>query len=82
MLLQALGQDSALSADTFALELPPAGKLLLCSDGLCGVVPPEALAAVLARPGPAQELADALYEAALAAGSQDNITAVVVDFVL
>ena len=82
VLLQALGQDSALSADTFALELPPAGKLLLCSDGLCGVVPPEALAAVLARPGPAQELADALYEAALAAGSQDNITAVVVDFVL
>ena len=44
VLLQALGQDSALSADTFALELPPAGKLLLCGDGLCGVVPPEALA--------------------------------------
>ena len=82
VLLQALGQESALTADTFALDLPPAGKLLLCTDGLCGVVPREQLAAVLARPAAAQELADALYDVALAAGSRDNVTAVVVEFAL
>jgi protein phosphatase len=54
--------------------------LLLCSDGLCGVVPREQLAAMLAAPGPAQQAADNLFEAALAAGSEDNITAVVVAF--
>jgi protein phosphatase len=80
VLLQALGQESALSADTFALDLPPQGQLLLCSDGLCGVVPREQLAAMLAAPGPAQQAADNLFEAALAAGSEDNITAVVVAF--
>ena len=78
VLLQALGQASALSADTFALDLAAEGRLLLCSDGLCGVVPREQLAATLAGPGRAQELADRLYEAALAAESHDNITAVVV----
>jgi protein phosphatase len=80
VLLQALGQESALSADTFALDLPPEGQLLLCSDGLCGVVPREQLAATLAAPGTAQQAADRLLEAALAAGSEDNITAVVVVF--
>ena len=80
VLLQALGQASALSADTFALDLPAEGRLLLCSDGLCGVVPREQLAATLTGPGSAQELADRLYETALAAGSEDNITAVVVAF--
>ncbi len=80
VLLQALGQAGALSADTFALDLPPEGRLLLCSDGLCGVVPLEQLATILATPARAQQLADHLAEAALAADSQDNITAVVVAF--
>lgn len=82
VLLQALGQDSALMADTFALDLPAAGKLLLCSDGLCGVVPLQQLETLLVRPASPQTLADDLYQAALAAGSADNVTAVVVEFAL
>ena len=78
VLLQALGQESALSADTFALDLPPGGKLLLCSDGLSATLVPDALAAALAAPGRAQEAADRLVAAALAAGSEDNVTALVV----
>ena len=80
VLLQALGQESALSADTFVLDLPAEGQLLLCSDGLCGVVPREQMAAVLAASDRAQQAADCLFDAALAAGSEDNITAVVVAF--
>lgn len=80
VLLQALGQDSALTADTFALELPDEGKLLVCSDGLCGLVPPDELAVVLRGEGTAQQMADSLYELAMAAGGHDNISAVVVAF--
>lgn len=80
VLLRALGQEGALTADTFALELPGAGKLLLCSDGLCGLVSSETMAGILCGAGTAQQMADRLYEAAMAAGGTDNITAVVVDF--
>jgi protein phosphatase len=80
VLLQALGQEGALTADTFAFDLPPRGKLLLCSDGMCGLVAIEEITAILRHPGTAQEVADHLYEAAMAAGGYDNITAVVVDF--
>lgn len=80
VLLQALGQDGALTADTFAIDLPPAGKLLLCSDGLSGLLTPEEMTAVLRGAEPAQTMADRLYDAAMAAGGHDNITALVVDF--
>lgn len=78
VLLQALGQESALSADTFVLDLPPDCTLLLCTDGLSAVVAHEELAAVLVGPGRAQDLASRLWAAAEAAGSEDNVTALVV----
>jgi serine/threonine protein phosphatase PrpC len=80
VLLQALGQEGALTADTFSLDLPDSGKLLLCSDGLCGLVRVEEMAGILLAEGSAQLMADRLYQAAMAAGGYDNITAVVVDF--
>lgn len=80
VLLQALGQDGALTADTFSLDLPATGKLLLCSDGLSGLVSLEDMAAILLGEGTVQAMADHLYEAAMAIGGHDNITAVVVGF--
>lgn len=82
VLLQALGQDSALTADTFSLDLPARGKLLICSDGLCGLVSVEVMAGILRSEGTAQEMADRLYAAAMSEGGHDNITAIVVDFSL
>jgi protein phosphatase len=52
--------------------------LLLCSDGLHGVVNDEAIAAQLERPDSVEEIASELVERALNSGSTDNITAVVV----
>ena len=80
VLLQAVGQNSALTADTFSLDLPDMGKLLLCSDGLCGLVSLEEIAGIMLGPDNPQAIADRLYEAAMVAGGHDNITAVVVDF--
>jgi len=51
--------------------------LLLCSDGLSGVVAPEAIFDIVAN-NPASEAAELLVQAAKDADSQDNITAVVV----
>lgn len=52
--------------------------LLLCSDGLHGVLADERIAAALASDGRVDEIATALVEQALAAGSADNVTAIVV----
>ncbi len=80
VLLQALGQEMTLSVETLALEQPSGGRLLICSDGLSGVVNETNLQRILGSDGPPQQIADALYRAAMAAGGPDNITAVVVDF--
>lgn len=52
--------------------------LLLCSDGLHGVVTAEAIAESLQRADSVEQIATDLVESALKAGSTDNITAVVV----
>jgi len=52
--------------------------LLLCSDGLHGVVNDDAIATLLRQPGSVEEIASELVERALSSGSTDNITAVVV----
>jgi protein phosphatase len=80
ILLRALGQEDALEVDTFALTLPDAGKLLLCSDGLSGFVPEGTLLEIVGQDRPPQQLVDTLYETAMTAGGYDNITAIVVDF--
>ncbi len=49
---------------------------LLCSDGLSEVLEPAEIAAMLARP--AEAACRALVDAAYAAGSRDNISAIVV----
>jgi serine/threonine protein phosphatase PrpC len=53
-------------------------SLLLCSDGLSGVVSPEAIHTIVAE-NPASVAAGMLIQAAKDAESQDNITAVVVN---
>jgi protein phosphatase len=52
--------------------------LLLCSDGLHGVMNDDAIASLLGGTGNVEEIASDLVERALNAGSTDNVTAVVV----
>ncbi|MEZ4517065.1 MAG: protein phosphatase 2C domain-containing protein [Chloroflexota bacterium] len=80
VLLQALGQEVALDIETIVIELPAAGKLLLCSDGLSGYVSEPRIQALLEEAPSSQQAADSLFEAAMAAGGIDNITTIVVDF--
>jgi protein phosphatase len=80
ILLRALGQGEEIEVDTYMRLLPPTGKLLLCTDGLSGIVSEAAMKEVLGKDIPLQQMADELFEAAMAGGGYDNITAILVDF--
>ncbi|MCK6503734.1 protein phosphatase 2C domain-containing protein [Myxococcota bacterium] len=68
--------DPGLDSGTFTLSV--GDRLLLCTDGLCGFVPDDRIAQVLARSRDPQEAADDLVDLAVESGSDDNVTAVVV----
>jgi protein phosphatase len=79
ILTRALGVDTALQVDQAAIEPKHGDRLLLCSDGLTGMVDEARIAEILGSKKDPQDAADALVEAANEAGGQDNITAVVID---
>ncbi len=81
VLYRAVGQGGELEADISTLALPGEGQLLLCSDGLWGVVPETILVEILDDAALSlEEKADQLVTQALHYGGHDNITAVVVAF--
>ena len=77
---RALGVEAAVQVDEGILELHDGDRLLLCSDGLTGMVGHDRLEAILREVSDPQEAADALVRAANEAGGIDNITAVLLDF--
>ena len=78
-LRRAIGFDARVSIDHVALDLAPGDRLLLCTDGLHGVLPAKTIAALLAGTASPLQAAKHLRDAALGAGGADNVTAVVVD---
>jgi PPM family protein phosphatase len=80
LLYRALVGEELEQIDTFSRSLPETGTLLLCSDGLWGLVSDAEMKAVLEEENSLQGKADILVEKALAAGGSDNITAVLVGF--
>ena len=62
-------------AQTIAAE--PGDRLLLCTDGLTGELPDTRIAELLAAEPDDRRAAQALVEAALAAGGHDNVTVIV-----
>jgi len=59
------------------LALQPDDRLLLCSDGVWGVVPDDLIRETLGAAPTCQAAAGALIQAALRAGAPDNATALV-----
>lgn len=75
----ALGGEERVRLELFGMLLRAGDRLLLCSDGLSGVVDGPALEGLLARQDDPDQLVRVLINAANDAGGPDNITAVVVD---
>lgn len=78
---RALGGPGLPEPDLFWVDLAEADRLLLCTDGVSGFVEEDLLARVLATEADPGDAASALVAAALAAGGEDNATALVVDVV-
>lgn len=74
---QAIGGISPVTPEHVHASLLAGDKLLLCSDGLWDEISHADIAAMLADSAPVLELATRLVDKAIAAGGNDNITAVV-----
>jgi protein phosphatase len=61
-------------------RLEDGDQLLLCSDGLTEMIADEAIARVLAAPGPSAEACQRLVDLALEAGGKDNVTVVLLRY--
>ena len=80
LLTQALDGRAGVQPDLSVREARLGDRYLLCSDGLSGYVPVDAMAAAVAIPD-ADEAAETLVDHALRAGAPDNVTVVVADVV-
>ncbi len=60
--------------DVAEIDVKTGDRLLLCSDGLSGVVPPERLEELAGQTKSLEEMCQALIDAANEAGGPDNIT--------
>ena len=78
VLYKAIGQGSTIEADIRMQHLPVGASLLLCTDGLWGMVADDELVGVLEAEAHPQTLCDRLIAMANENGGRDNITAVLV----
>jgi len=80
VLTRALGVDQNIQVDEGDLEVAPGDRLLLCTDGLTGMVPEGQIREILLESRDPQEAVDKLVKVANRAGGIDNITALILDF--
>jgi protein phosphatase len=72
------GDDPDVDIDEVAVE--PGDRLVICSDGLSGVVAPDRFEQIVGVPGSLDARCEALIKAANAAGGPDNITVAMLEF--
>jgi len=79
VLLRAIGMEEHLHIDHEMVRLEVFDRFLLCSDGVHGVLTDKQITGHLSQRTAAEEAANRIAEAALDAGSQDNVSALVID---
>lgn len=76
LITRAVGVDPRVEADVYEVDLREGETLLLCSDGLSGMVEDEHIAEIVRRAPDFETAGQALVEAAKLCGGADNITVV------
>src|SRR6266536_4252325 len=79
IITRALGVEADVEVDLFTYQLQRGDRLLLCSDGLSGVVDETRIRNVLLRVPDPQDAAERLVAMANENGGPDNITVMVLD---
>ncbi len=80
IITRAVGIENFVDADIEIVDISPDDKLLLCTDGLSGVVEDSDILEIIREYH--EVSAEKLIEKAIENGSRDNITAVIVDSVI
>jgi protein phosphatase len=80
IILQALGTSDTVSVDLSFIDLRQGDTVLLCSDGLSGLVSAEQMRQVLAAHDEPMECCKRLTDLANEAGGHDNVTVIVARF--
>jgi PPM family protein phosphatase len=80
ILTRALGVDESVQVDEGDVRIESGDRLLLCTDGLTGMVPEDQITEIMLGSADPQDAVDRLVKIANRAGGIDNITAVVLDF--
>lgn len=78
LLMRAIDGSVPVEADLFLREVRPQDRLMLCSDGLSGLVSDDELCDILSEGDPTGTVIT-LVELALSRGAPDNVTVVVAD---
>lgn len=78
VIYRTMGDKPRVEADFFERQLAPGEALLLCSDGLSGMVSDEHIWQIWRTSTSPQEACDRLVEAANGAGGEDNISVIIV----
>lgn len=81
VLIRALGQGETLEADIFTIPFPQPGFLMLCSDGLWGVLNEKDISRAVVEAPNMPRACQNLVEAANMAGGPDNISVVLVQLI-
>ncbi|MCL1797264.1 MAG: Stp1/IreP family PP2C-type Ser/Thr phosphatase [Eggerthellaceae bacterium] len=79
VITRALGSDLNMLADIYEIDIEPGDRLVLCTDGLSGMITDEVIENELLLEDDPQLCANNLVEKALNAGGHDNVTAIVVE---
>ena len=79
VLIRAVGQDEELEVDLSTTPLGGGSRLLLCSDGLWGLVNDAELFHLITTSPSLQTACDGMVQAANAAGGPDNIAAILIE---
>jgi len=81
ILSRAIGAETEVRLDYAAAPVALHDRFLLCSDGVHGFLPPDAITEILRERSASDDSAGAVVKAALDYGSTDNCTALVLDVV-
>jgi len=81
VLIRALGQGETLEADIFTIPFPQSGTLMICSDGLWGVISEKDIYRSISEAPNLHRACQNMVEAANAAGGPDNITVLLIQMI-